>query len=225
MKGHTYGTVSSVVQSDDPPRSVPPLPYWLLTDYLDETGDLIGYLEWAEPVIQETGAKFYMMRVCHSSSSWNVYQCIDECLQYSDLREILYAAAVKAGVQVIFDTKVSFAEPPCYSESSDDSSPLPSCDRPSVHLSDGTILETDMIIGADGQHSTVRLSFQRKVLKPRRTGTIVFSGNVPMRRILEDDVLKNQSIAYSWAYWFGPRRCFMGASSPLIGCRVSLTAL
>jgi salicylate hydroxylase len=160
-----------------------------LWDY--ETGDLIGYLEWAEPVIEEAGARFYMMR-------------------YSDLREILYAAAVRAGVQVIFDTKVSFAEPPCHSESSDDSSPLPSCDQPSVHLSDGTILKADMIIGADGQHSTVRLSFQGKVVKPRRTGTIVLSGNVPMRRILEDDVLKNHGIAYSWAYWFGSRRFFMG---------------
>jgi salicylate hydroxylase len=64
--------------SDDPPCSVPPLPYWLLTAHLDETGDLIGYLEWAEPVIQETGAKFYMMRVCHNSSRWNLYQCIDK---------------------------------------------------------------------------------------------------------------------------------------------------
>jgi 2-polyprenyl-6-methoxyphenol hydroxylase-like FAD-dependent oxidoreductase len=71
-----------------------------------------------------------------------------------------------------------------------------------------------MIIGADGQHSTVRLSFQGKVVKPRRTGTIVLSGNVPMRRIFEDDVLKNHGIAYSWAYWFGSRRFFMGASSP-----------
>jgi salicylate hydroxylase len=199
---------------------VPPLPYWSLTAYLDETGDIIGYLEWAEPLIEETGAMFYMMRVCHNSLSWCQYHYIDERLQYSDLREILYAATVRAGVQVIFDTNVSYVEPPCHSESSDD---LPSCDRPSVHLSDGTILETDMIIGADGQHSTVRLSFQGKVVKPRRTGTIVLSGNVPMRRILEDDVLKNHSIAYSWAYWFGPRRFFMGPSSPLIGCRVSLT--
>ncbi|KAF8498591.1 FAD/NAD-P-binding domain-containing protein [Russula emetica] len=160
-----------------------------LWDY--ETGDLIGYLEWAEPVIKETGAKFYLMR-------------------YSDLHEILYAAALRAGVQVIFDTKVAFAKSPCHSESSDDSSPLPSCDRPSVHLSDGTILETDMIIGADGQHSTVRLSVQGSVVKPRRTGTIVLSGSIPMRRLLEDDALKIPSIAYSWVYWFGPRRCFTG---------------
>lgn len=152
---------------------------------------------------------------------------------------------------MIFDTKVSFAEPPCYSEPSDspscepsdlpssESSDLPSpkssnlpssesphlppCDRPSVHLSDGTILETDMVIGADGQHSTVRLSFQREVVKPRRTGTIVLSGNVPMRRILEDDVLKSHNIAYSWVYWFGPRRCFMGASSLLMDVAYHLT--
>jgi 2-polyprenyl-6-methoxyphenol hydroxylase-like FAD-dependent oxidoreductase len=140
-------------------------------------------------------------------------------LQYSDLHEILYTAAVRAGVEVIFDTKVSFAEPPCHPESSDNS-----CDRPSVHLSDGTVLETDMIIGADGQHSTVRLSFQKKVVKPRRTGTIVFSGNVPMKKISEDDVLKSHGIASSWMYWFGPRRVFFGASSLLIGCRVLLTA-
>ncbi len=94
-------------------------------------------------------------------------------MQYSDLQEILYTAAVRAGVQVIFDTKVSFAEPPCHPESSDNSSPSPPCGGPSVHLSDGTILEADMIIGADGQHSTVRLSVEEKDVKPRRTGTIV----------------------------------------------------
>jgi hypothetical protein len=29
-----------------------------------ETGKLIGYLEWAEPVIQDSGAAYYQMRVC-----------------------------------------------------------------------------------------------------------------------------------------------------------------
>jgi len=79
-----------------------------------------------------------------------------------------------------------------------------------VHLSDGTILEADMIIGADGQHSTVRSSFQEKDVEPKGTGTIVLTANVPIREILEDDVLKTQNVAYSWVYWFGPRRCFMG---------------
>lgn len=46
-----------------------------LIAYLDETGDLIGYLEWAAPMIEETGAVFYFMRVCHDSSSRNQYHC------------------------------------------------------------------------------------------------------------------------------------------------------
>jgi len=133
-----------------------------------------------------------------------------ESQQYSDLQEILYTAAVRAGAQVIFDTEVSFAESFCPSKPSGSPPPSTSCERPSVHLSDGTVLETDLIIGADGQHSTVRSSIQENDVKPRRTGTIVLSGNVSMSDILEDDVLKTQSVAYSWVYWFGPRRCFMG---------------
>jgi len=55
---------------------VPLLPF--LVAKLVETGDLLGYLEWAEPVIEEAGAMFYMMRVCHNPSSWNQCHCIDE---------------------------------------------------------------------------------------------------------------------------------------------------
>ena len=29
-----------------------------------ETGQLIGYLEWAEPIMQDSGAGFYLMKVC-----------------------------------------------------------------------------------------------------------------------------------------------------------------
>jgi hypothetical protein len=50
----------------------------LLAAYLDEADDLVGYLEWAEPVIEETGAMFYTMHVCHNSSSWYQHRCIDE---------------------------------------------------------------------------------------------------------------------------------------------------
>jgi len=161
-----------------------------LWDY--ETGKLLGYLEWAEPIIQESGSKFYMMR-------------------NSDLQEILYTAAVRAGAEVIFDAKVSLVSPPYFSEASDSArSPSPSWERPSVHLSDGIVLEADMIIGADGPHSTVRLSVQEEDVEPRITGTVAFTGNVPMRKILEDDILKTEGFSYTWPYWLGPRRCFMG---------------
>jgi salicylate hydroxylase len=187
----------------------------LLITHPVETGELIGYLDWAEPVIQDIGAMFCMIRVCPIRRV-GIDTPNHEYSQFSDIQDILYAAAVRAGAQVIFDTKVSFADSPCPSEPSGNSSSLPSCERPSVHLSDGTVLQADMIIGADGQHSTVRSSVQEEDVKPKRTDTIVLSGNVPMKDILEDDVLKTQRVAYGWVFWLGPRRCFMGALSFLI---------
>ena len=133
---------------------------------------------------------------------------------------------MRAGAEVILNAKVSCVSSPCSSEASDSSrtsSASSFCERPTVHLSDGTVLEADMIIGADGQHSTVRLSVGEKQVKPKTTGTILFSGNVPMSKILEDDILKTDSVAYSWVYWFGPRRCFMGKSSLLTRRHLSLT--
>jgi hypothetical protein len=121
----------------------------------------------------------------------------------------------------MFNTRVSFVSSPCSSEASDSSSSKSSassfCDRPTVHLSDGMVLEADMIVGADGQHSTVRLSVEETRVEPKPTDTIAFTGSVPMRKILEDDILNQESIAYSWVYWLGPRRCFMGESSLSIG--------
>jgi hypothetical protein len=67
VKVRTYGTVSYFDQhSLSPPCPAHPflVPVILLTAHPVETGELIGYLEWAAPVIEETGAKFYMMRVC-----------------------------------------------------------------------------------------------------------------------------------------------------------------
>jgi salicylate hydroxylase len=139
----------------------------------------------------------------------------------------LYTAAVRAGAEVIFNAEVSSVSSPCSSETSDSSSSTsPPCDRPSIQLSDGMVLEADLIIGADGQHSTVRLSLEEKEkhVKPKATGTVVFTGNVPMRKILEDDILKGESVAYSWVYWFGTRRCLMGGSALLVECRLSFTA-
>ena len=92
-----------------------------------------------------------------------------------------------------------------------------------MHLSDGIVLEADMIIGADGPHSTVRLCVQEEDAEPKTTGTIAFTGNVPMQKILEDDVLKTEGFSYTWPYWLGPHRCFMGELSFPIGFHLSLT--
>jgi salicylate hydroxylase len=119
-------------------------------------------------------------------------------LQYSDLHRILYDAAIRAGAEVIFNADVRLASPPAQGTSA------------SVQLRDGTVLHADMIIGADGQHSTVRTSVQRKRVVPQATETVVFTGHIPMNRLLEDDTLQADKFAFSWVYWFGPRRAVLG---------------
>jgi hypothetical protein len=46
---------------------------------LVETGKLIGYLEWAMPVIQDCGAEFYMMCVCPSHQTVTLEYCTNFC--------------------------------------------------------------------------------------------------------------------------------------------------
>lgn len=134
-------------------------------------------------------------------------------LQYSDLHRILYDAAIRAGAKVIFNADVCLASPPQGT----------SHGRPSVQLRGGTVLHADMIIGADGQHSTVRTSVQRKRLEPQATETVVFTGYIPMKRLLEDEALQADKFAFSWVYWFGPRRAVLGGSIHICTCWLSVT--
>jgi salicylate hydroxylase len=152
------------------------------TDLWDfETGKLVGYLEWAEPIMQDSGAAYYQMR-------------------YSDLHEILYDAATRAGAEVILNADVRLASPPAQGSSASG--------KPSVQLRDGTVLHADMIVGADGQHSTMRTSIEVKHVEPQATNTLVFTANIPMKRLLEDEVLAK--FETTWVYWFGPRRACVG---------------
>jgi 2-polyprenyl-6-methoxyphenol hydroxylase-like FAD-dependent oxidoreductase len=141
--------------------------------------------------------------------------------QYDDLREILYNAAVRAGAEVIFDSSVCLASPPSLSR------PGPTTSTPhqraSVQLSDGTALEADLIIGADGQSSIVRSFVLEEPIKPKTTGTVAFTGNVPISKILEDDVIS--SMANTYVSWMGPRRCFFGKSPLLLVYRLLFITL
>jgi salicylate hydroxylase len=121
-------------------------------------------------------------------------------LQYSDLHRILYDAAIRAGAEVRFNANIYLASPPAQGTSA------------SLQLCDGTILHADMIIGANGQHSTVRSSIQGKCVEPQATETVVFTGHIPMNGLLDDDLLQADKFAFSWVYWFGPCRVVLGGS-------------
>jgi salicylate hydroxylase len=105
-------------------------------------------------------------------------------VQYSDLHRILYDAAIRAGAKVIFSADVRLASPPAQGTSA------------SVQLRDGTVLHADMIIGADGQHSTVRTSVQGKhVEEPDAPEGWI--PNVPAKSLkLSDTTLDNR---YGWS--------------------------
>jgi salicylate hydroxylase len=216
VKGQTYGIVCFSLDVSVGPLSAPVI---LLIVRLVETGERRGFLEWADPVIQDSGAKFYMIRVCSSQLLEMIYLLTRP--QHCDLHEILYNAAVDAGAKVIFDTRVCLASSPSLSGPSPTTHT--SRERPSVQLSDGTVLEADLILGADGPSSTVRSFVLKQPIKPRETGTVAFSGNVPIRKILEDDLISN--IANTYVTWMGPRRCFFGKSSLKIGCRLLFITL
>jgi hypothetical protein len=101
----------------------------------------------------------------------------------------------------MFDADVCLALPPAQGTSGG---------RPSVQLSDGTVLHANIVIGADGQHSTVRNSVQGKHVKPQAMETVVFTGNIPMKRLLEDDILQADKFAFLCVHWLGPCRAALG---------------
>lgn len=158
--------------------------------------------------MQDSGAAYYQMRVCPKLPALTLELRTNYCgFQYSDLHKILYDAATRAGAEVIFNADVCLASPPAAQGSS-------ASRKPSVQLRDGTVLQADMIVGADGRHSTMRTSVEGKHVEPQATNTIVFTGNIPMKRLLEDEVL--EKFETTWVYWFGPRRACVGASICLI---------
>ena len=72
-------------------------------------------------------------------------------------------------------------------------------DRVTVTLADGSTATGDILIGADGIHSTVRGQMFGKEL-PRYTGNVAWRGLVPAERVAHLDVAKVTGV------WMGPNR-------------------
>ncbi|EIW83388.1 FAD/NAD(P)-binding domain-containing protein [Coniophora puteana RWD-64-598 SS2] len=119
-------------------------------------------------------------------------------MHYQDLYTMLYKAAVNIGVNIRFGKRVVNVET--------------DLERPRVTLADRTILEADLIIGADGPNSFVRrtlfgdgpVNFE---------GHTLFTGVIPMELIKKDTELSNlcRSDRAEWPIWIDSSRHSEGA--------------
>ncbi|MFE7845635.1 FAD-dependent monooxygenase [Microbacterium sp. NPDC057407] len=107
-----------------------------------------------------------------------------------DLAAALGAEAQRRGIQVRYGARVAYVH--------DDG------DRARVTLRDGTRLEGDLVIGADGIHSVVRTAIDPDAATPRYLGLANFGGISP------GAATSSGLPAGAWTFVFG-RRAFFGA--------------
>ncbi|KAA1468828.1 FAD/NAD(P)-binding domain-containing protein [Dentipellis sp. KUC8613] len=153
-----------------------------------ETGEIIGYLEWQEDVMKESGAPFLMMH-------------------HQDLYEILYKLALSAGAQVLFNStgSISAPQPPAYkAPAAEYATP-----RAQVTLTNGQVLEADVIVGADGPHSFVRKFVEEEEVEERWSGMNVYTGTLPMSEMQSHPLLR-EVLDLGWPMWMGDSRSTMG---------------
>jgi salicylate hydroxylase len=78
----------------------------------------------------------------------------------------------------------------------------PRANRVELRFHNGTIVDADLVVGADGIHSTVRDTIFSP-LSPR------FSGDVAYRALIPIDRLRNLDFDLDWANWLGPNCHFV----------------
>lgn len=101
--------------------------YGVGSPFLDVTDSHeIGYMYWSPAVMKEVGADY-------------------RCMNYSDLRKKLYQQAISAGVRIDLNTSAVSVRPGTIADP-----------RPTVTLSTGEVIISDMVIGADGAGGIVR---------------------------------------------------------------------
>ncbi|KAJ8521570.1 hypothetical protein ONZ45_g1727 [Pleurotus djamor] len=112
---------------------------------------------------------------------------------YNDLRKLLYDRAVSNGAKVTFNATVA-------SVSADDE------DGPCATLADGTVHRADVIIGADGQKSTVRRMITEEEPEAIDTHDSYYSIVIPGDRMREDPELAEFPDLQEWPMWMGDMR-------------------
>ncbi|EIM86788.1 FAD/NAD-P-binding domain-containing protein [Stereum hirsutum FP-91666 SS1] len=200
-----------------------------------KNGELISPLTWQETVIKECGSPFYMMlhqdlyeMLYHLALSVGVQidlnvevvsvtvpdQSSSDTDSDSDSTPIypttfanerttspMYSASTSGGVMPGTNGRVNGAS---RNESN--------CSgKPRVTLANGTILEADIIIGADGPHSIVKdvVVEEEADATLEWTGSNCYTGLVPMDEMMSDPGLR-EIVECGWPMWASDGKSVMG---------------
>ncbi|KAI0353667.1 FAD/NAD-P-binding domain-containing protein [Trametes cingulata] len=120
----------------------------LFTRY--ESGEYLGEQVWDQDVLRETRGVFMV-------------------LTHGELHDILYEAAVKAGVRVRFNAEVASIDP----------------EEREVELTTGETLTGDVIVGADGEYGPTRTVVLGKEVRGGPTGLAMYDTIVPGKHLPE----------------------------------------
>ncbi|KAI0741980.1 FAD/NAD(P)-binding domain-containing protein [Daedaleopsis nitida] len=145
-----------------------------------QTGNFVGYFHWKPAVMAETGGEFLLMH-------------------RDDLVRLLYKLAVEAGAKIRVHSKVQSIHPGTTRAS-----------RPRVVLEDGEVLEADIVIGADGNKSTVREVVLGEKDQARPGGMTLYTGVVKGEDMLNDPELRPYALADEWPIFMGEHRSVCG---------------
>lgn len=143
-----------------------------------DTGEYMGYAEWKPQVMQETGGEFIMMKVRMSCAFHLPITRTADLLgmaQHADVHRLLYNLATSAGAQVTFGVSVTAVQ------SGDP--------KPSVTLSTGEVLTTDVVVGADGPNSKIRKYVNEDEEPAEPSGFTIFGGIVSTEEMMKDPEL------------------------------------
>jgi FAD-dependent urate hydroxylase len=98
-----------------------------------------------------------------------------QTLKRADLHRALTAAAEREGIECSYGARLAHAEV------------LPG-GRIATHLEDGSVIETDVLLGADGVHSRVRAIVSPGAPAPRQTSMGNVGGFVPRGRVADTEL-------------------------------------
>jgi len=112
----------------------------------------------------------------------------------ADYQNILYYAALEAGVQVLLGTPIASVDE----------------NEPSVLLKSGQELKADLIVGADGVRSRTRTSIMKKEVDAQESFQCAYRATVPVDLMNSDPIISHLMTDINGNLWLGPDGHIMG---------------